>query len=108
VTDPGPDEADWLATVSNPARSRILRVLLEAGTAERETGRADATVRLDADALTELRALTASYLARLGELGLQTRERRGAEHADDESDLTAVAVLFATDDGGEHVTPAWR
>lgn len=167
MTDPGPDEADWLAAVSNPARSRILRVLLDAGTAtptriaallelpyatvnyhvgflrrrgiirlagrthnrgasvyhfqlvdrervasvlwgaratllvtdfERQTGRADATVRLDQEALDELRALTAVYLARIGELGLQTRERRSPEDGPD-SDLTAVAILLATGSG---------
>jgi predicted ArsR family transcriptional regulator len=176
VTEGRPGEADWLHAVGNPARSRIMRVLLEAGTAtptriaallgipyatvnyhvgflrrrdiirlagrtknrgasvyhfqlvdrervasvlwgaratllvtdfERQTGRADATVRLDADALAELRALTAAYLARIGELGLQTRERRRPDRVDD-ADLTTVAVLFATDDGGEQVTPAWQ
>lgn len=57
---------------------------------ERQNGRGDLTVRLDDRALAELRDLTAKYLARIGELGLQTRERRG------EGALTPVAVLLAT------------
>jgi DNA-binding transcriptional ArsR family regulator len=62
---------------------------------ERQNGRGDLTVRLDAEALAELDELTAGYLARLGELGLQTRERRGGGEGGDEA-LTAVAVLLAT------------
>jgi len=69
---------------------------------ERQNGRGDVTVRLDADALTEMRSLTASYLARIGELGIQTRERRNDDDA-----LTEVAVLLTTDAGGETVLPAW-
>ena len=46
---------------------------------ERQNGRGDVTVRLDAQALAELRKLTAAYLARIGELGLQTRERNTAD-----------------------------
>ena len=62
---------------------------------ERQNGRGDATVRLDPEALAELRALTATYLARVGELGLQTRERRGADEG--EAALIQVALLMATD-----------
>jgi predicted ArsR family transcriptional regulator len=61
---------------------------------EHQSGRGDATVRLDPEALAELRALTATYLARVGELGLQTRERRGADEG--EAALAQVAVLLAT------------
>jgi DNA-binding transcriptional ArsR family regulator len=64
---------------------------------EHQSGRGDATVRLDPEALAELHALTATYLARVGELGLQTRERRGADEG--EVALTQVAVLLATDEG---------
>jgi DNA-binding transcriptional ArsR family regulator len=65
---------------------------------ERDHGRGDATVTLDAEALTELHELTDIYLARLGELGLQTRERRGGDDAGTPGDdLTKVAVLLATD-----------
>lgn len=63
---------------------------------ERQNGRGDVTVRLDAEALAELRSLTAAYLARIGELGLQTRERCGGEEGGN-SALTAVAVLLATE-----------
>jgi predicted ArsR family transcriptional regulator len=66
---------------------------------ERQNGRGDVTVMLDPEALAELRALTADYLSRIGELGLQTRERRGGG-ADTEDQhrpaLTKVAVLLAT------------
>jgi DNA-binding transcriptional ArsR family regulator len=64
---------------------------------EREAGRGDVTVTLDREALSELRTLTAGYLARLGELGLQSRERANAENAGT-PDATKVAVLLATDD----------
>jgi hypothetical protein len=68
---------------------------------EREHGRSDATVTLDAEALAELHELTDTYLARLGELGLQTRERRGNDttdgHATPGGTLTKVAVLLMTD-----------
>lgn len=66
---------------------------------ERENGRGDITVALDPEALTELRALTDAYLTRVGELGLQTRERRNGASADTPQGtaLTQVAVLLATD-----------
>jgi predicted ArsR family transcriptional regulator len=70
---------------------------------ERQNGRGDVTVRLDAEALAELRELTAVYLARIGELGLQTRERRNGDEVADRS-VTAVAVLLATDAQGEPAT----
>jgi DNA-binding transcriptional ArsR family regulator len=63
---------------------------------ERQNGRGDVTVRLDERALGELRELTASYLARIGELGLQTRERRNGDDLEKQS-VIAVAVLLATD-----------
>lgn len=65
---------------------------------ERQSGRGDTTVVLDPEALDELRVLTTTYLARLGELGLQTRERRSADERRPTS-MTKVAVLLATDDG---------
>lgn len=64
---------------------------------ERQNGRADVTASLDAEALAELRGLTGEYLARIGELGLQTRERRTTD--DGSRDTTPIAVLIAT---GEH------
>jgi DNA-binding transcriptional ArsR family regulator len=73
---------------------------------ERDNGRGDATVTVDPEALAELRTLTAAYLARVGELGLQTRERHRADDAQP-PELTQVAVLLATDEGGERVRPAW-
>ncbi len=77
---------------------------------ERQNGRGDVTVALDPEALAELRTLTAAYLARLGELGLQTRERRSRGSADDpdRSALTTVAVLLATDESGESTHPYGR
>jgi hypothetical protein len=63
---------------------------------ERQNGRGDVTVRLDSEALVALRELTASYLARIGELGLQTRERRNGGEPD-EGAVIAVAVLLAID-----------
>lgn len=72
---------------------------------ERQNGRGDVTVRLDTEALAELRELTASYLARIGELGLQTRERRSGDEVADRS-VNAVAVLLATDAEGEPTLPA--
>jgi predicted transcriptional regulator len=65
---------------------------------ERDHGRSDATVTLDAEALGQMDALTADYLARLSELGLQTRERgAGAtDSATQTDDLRKVAVLLAT------------
>ncbi len=62
---------------------------------ERQSGRGDVTARLDAQALAELNELTADYLSRVGELGLQTRER--CSGYDDSDASTAVVVLFATD-----------
>lgn len=59
---------------------------------ERQNGRGDVTVRLDAQALAELHELTTDYLARIGELGLQTRERYNGDGR-----MAAVAVLMATD-----------
>ena len=59
---------------------------------ERQNGRGDVTVRLDSEALVELHELTAAYIARIGELGLQTRERNAGDAAP-----TQVAVLLATD-----------
>jgi predicted ArsR family transcriptional regulator len=64
---------------------------------EHQNGRGDVTVRLDAEALIELHHLTADYLARIGELGLQTRERGGDEVQP--RSLSHVAVLLATDGG---------
>ncbi len=65
---------------------------------ERQNGRGDVTVMLDPEALAQLRALTANYLSRIGELGLQTRERRGGAAAEGQPRpaLTKVAVLLAT------------
>jgi predicted ArsR family transcriptional regulator len=65
---------------------------------ERQNGRGDVTVRLDTAALVELQELTASYLARIGELGLQTRERRNGDELTPRS-LIGVALLLATDAG---------
>ncbi len=73
---------------------------------ERDNGRGDATVTVDPQALAELRTLTAAYLARLGELGLQTRERHRADDAQP-PELTQVAVLLTTDEGAERMRPAW-
>lgn len=67
---------------------------------ERQSGRGDVTVRLDQQALIELRVLTADYLSRIGELGLQTRER----HSADAGDMTQVAVLLAKDEDRVLVT----
>jgi predicted ArsR family transcriptional regulator len=63
---------------------------------ERQNGRGDVTVRLDSEALVELHELTTSYLARIGELGLQTRERRNSDDLEERS-VIAVALLLATD-----------
>lgn len=67
---------------------------------ERQNGRGDVSVRLDEPALAELQQLTADYLARIGELGLQTRERCGGDGG--ESALIQVAVLLSIDDGELH------
>jgi DNA-binding transcriptional ArsR family regulator len=68
---------------------------------EREHGRSDATVTLDAEALALAHELTDSFLARLCELGLQTRERRGGDtagaHPTPLDELTKVAVLLTID-----------
>ncbi len=64
---------------------------------ERQNGRGDVTVWLDDQALAAWDELTATYIARLGELGLQTRERRGGNEGGDA--LTAVAVLLTTASG---------
>jgi hypothetical protein len=61
---------------------------------ERQNGRGNVTVWLDAEALAKMQVLTADYLARIGELGLQTRERWGC--AGGEGVLTPVAVLLAS------------
>lgn len=72
---------------------------------ERQNGRGNVTVRLDDQALAELRELTAAYLARVGELGLQTREREGP--ADDvDATETFVAVLLAEEAG--HRAVGWN
>jgi DNA-binding transcriptional ArsR family regulator len=63
---------------------------------ERQNGRGDMTVRLDDRALGELQRLTADYLARIGELGLQTRERRTGSTSES-SPLSAVSILLATE-----------
>lgn len=59
---------------------------------ERQNGRGDVTVRLDEQGLSELRELIADCVSRIGELGLQSRERGTGEDK-----LTHVAVLFATE-----------
>jgi len=77
-----------------------LRAALLVTDFEREDGRGDVTVRLDAKALDELRILTDDYLSRIGELGLQTRERRSGEE-EPAGALTQVAVLLAVNEAGE-------
>lgn len=62
---------------------------------ERQNGRGDVTVQLDAQALAELHILTADYLARIGELGLQTRERQNADGVG----VIQVAVLMGMAEG---------
>jgi predicted ArsR family transcriptional regulator len=74
-----------------------MRATLLVSDFERENSRGDATVRLDAQALVEMRSLTADFLARMGELGLQTRERRNTDAAGDDGGLMQIAVLLATD-----------
>jgi DNA-binding transcriptional ArsR family regulator len=76
-----------------------LRAALLVTDIERDHGRSDATVTLDDEAFAQAEALTADYLARLAELGLQTRERVGGaeESAVPRDKLTKVAVLLATD-----------
>ena len=69
---------------------------------ERQSGRGDVTVRLDAEALAELRELTTVFLSRVGELGIQTRERRSSN----DGALTGVAVLLATDACAETLPPS--
>lgn len=70
---------------------------------ERENGRGDITAALDREALEEWRHLTAGYLGRIGELALQTRERRNA-CAGERAQVTKVAVLLALDEAGETTT----
>ena len=77
-----------------------IRAALLVSDFERENGRGDLTAALDADALGELRDLTTGYLARIGELALQTRERRNAREGEP-ARLTKVAVLLAIDEVGE-------
>jgi len=69
---------------------------------ERENGRGDLTAALDAEAVAELDLLTTSYIARIGELGLQTRERYAHVDTGDSSRprLTKVAVLLAASEEG--------
>jgi len=78
-----------------------LRAALLVTDIERDHGRSNATVTLDADALAQMENITADYLARLGELGLQTRERQGGDtadlHARPNDALTKVAILLAED-----------
>jgi predicted ArsR family transcriptional regulator len=64
---------------------------------ERQNGRGDVTVRLDAEALVELRELTADYLARVGELGLQTQERHNTDE-EPAGAFTQVALLLVVDE----------
>ncbi len=73
---------------------------------ECQNGRGDTTVRLDREGLAELRSLTAAYLGRVGELGLQTRERNDDDAPD--APLTAVAVLLATDAEIELPNDDWQ
>lgn len=74
-----------------------LRAALLVTDIERDHGRGDVTVTLDTEALAQMETLTTDYLARLGELGLQSRERGGtAEGAAQDRELTKVAVLLAT------------
>jgi DNA-binding transcriptional ArsR family regulator len=74
-----------------------LRAALLVTDIERDHGRGDVTVTLDAAALAQMETLTADYLARLGELGLQSRERGGTvEGTAGGHELTKVAVLLAT------------
>jgi DNA-binding transcriptional ArsR family regulator len=76
-----------------------IRAALLVSDFERENGRSDTTVRLDPEALAKFQVLTADFLARIGELGLQTRERRSTDEAQAGS-LTQVAVLLATGSAG--------
>lgn len=64
---------------------------------ERESGKGDATATLDAEALDELHTLTADYLARIGELGLQSRERQCENGQRPPAPLTRIAVMLAID-----------
>jgi DNA-binding transcriptional ArsR family regulator len=74
-----------------------LRAALLVTDMERDHGRSDATVTLDAEALAQMEALTSDYLTRLGELGLHTRERGGTTEGGAQGrELTKVAVLLAT------------
>lgn len=64
---------------------------------ERNHGRSNVTVFLDAEALGHADRLTADYLARLSELGLQARERGNAKHGHAPDELTGFVVLLTTD-----------
>ncbi|MBS1870587.1 MAG: winged helix-turn-helix domain-containing protein [Actinobacteria bacterium] len=75
-----------------------LRARLLVSDFERENGRGDLTAALDADAIAELEPLTSIYIARIGELGLQTRERQASAEGSPRFPLTRVAVLLATDE----------
>lgn len=68
---------------------------------ERENGRGDVTAWLDEQALAEFRELIADCVSRIGELGLQSRERGAGAGA-----LTQVALLFVAD-ASESVTLRW-
>lgn len=74
-----------------------MRAALLVSDFERENGRGDLTAALDTSALAELHMLTGTYIARIGELGLQTRERHGSitAQSSEHSPLTKVAVLLA-------------
>ncbi len=78
-----------------------IRAALVVTDIERDHGRCDTTVTLDPEALARMQLLTDDYVARLGELGLQTRERVGTDIAEGAApparELTRVAVLLATD-----------
>jgi predicted ArsR family transcriptional regulator len=87
-------------------RARVISVLWGIRAAllvtdiERDHGRGDTTVTLDPEALAQSQTVTADYLARLGELGLQTRERHNtantsAQPPTTRGELTQVAVLLA-------------
>jgi len=75
---------------------------------ERQNGKGDVTVILDREALAESHELTSSYLARLGELGLQTRERYSSSAQTQSPTLTRLAVLVATDEHAATAAVTWR
>lgn len=98
-----------------PNRARVVSVLWGVHAAllvtdiERDHGRSDATATLDTEALDAFHHLTSEYIKQLGELGLQTRERRGTDAAHEsrarEDMLTKVAVLLTTDPDQRGGTP---